>query len=163
MEDAFCLQNIIKNMEPLRMSKDDSKFVNLCPVFVSQNIKETVKFYTEKLGFQSAKHYDKVESFATLYRDEIEFVIVQAKSGQVESNTQRYGAGFDAYIDTATPEGIEPIYEEFKAKGVKIIAKPHKTAYGSNEFVIEDVDGRRIGIGRIFDGAVFFKDSDINT
>jgi len=119
------------------------------------------KFYTEKLGFQSAGHYDKAESFATLYRDETEFVIVQAKRGKVESNTQRYGAGYDAYIDTATPEGIDPIYEEFKAKGMKIISEPHKTAYGAYEFVIEDIDGRRIGIGRIHDKTVFFKDSDI--
>ena len=45
---------------------------------------------------------------------------------------------------------------------VKILAEPHKTAYGSFEFVIEDVDGRQIGIGRIFDKAVYFKNSDIN-
>lgn len=122
-----------------------------------------MQFYTEKLGFKSAKHYDKIENFATLYRDDIEFVIVQAKQGKVISNTQRYGVGYDAYIDTASPEGIEPIYEEFKSQGVKILSEPHKTAYGSYEFVIEDVDGRQIGIGKIFDEAIYFKDSDINT
>jgi catechol 2,3-dioxygenase-like lactoylglutathione lyase family enzyme len=151
-----------KDAELSRMPTEGSRFVNLCPVFVSQDFKRTVKFYTDKLGFKSAKHYDKVENFATLYRDEIEFIVVQAKQGEIESNTQRYGAGYDAYITTATPEGIEPIYEEFKAQGVKILSKPHKTAYGSYEFVIEDVDGRQIGIGRIFDKAIYFKDSDIH-
>jgi catechol 2,3-dioxygenase-like lactoylglutathione lyase family enzyme len=107
------------------MSTEGSRFVNLCPVFISQDIKKTVKFYTEKLGFKSARHYDKVENFATLYRDEIEFVIVQAKKGEVESNTRRHGVGYDAYIDTAAPEGIAPVYEEFKAKGVKIVTAPH--------------------------------------
>jgi len=145
------------------MPTEGSKFVNLCPVFLSLNIKRTVQFYTEKLGFKSAKHYDKIENFATLYRDDIEFVIVQAKQGKVISNTQRYSVGYDAYIDTASPEGIEPIYEEFKSQGVKILSEPHKTAYGSYEFVIEDVDGRQIGIGKIFDEAIYFKDSDINT
>jgi catechol 2,3-dioxygenase-like lactoylglutathione lyase family enzyme len=145
------------------MSKEGSRFVNLCPVLISPDIKRTVQFYTEKLGFRSAKHYDKVENFATLYRDEIEFVIVQAKQGQVESNTQRYGAGYDAYIDTATPEGIELVYDEYKNKGVKMISEPHETEYGSYEFVFEDIDGRRIGVGRIFDNAVYFKDSDIDT
>ena len=144
------------------MPNEGSRFVNLCPVFLSTDIKKTVQFYTKKLSFKSATHYDKVENFATLYRDEIEFIIVQAKQGEVLSNSERYGAGYDAYIDTATPDGIEPIYEEFKAQGVKILAEPHKTAYGSFEFVIEDVDGRQIGIGRIFDKAVYFKNSDIN-
>jgi catechol 2,3-dioxygenase-like lactoylglutathione lyase family enzyme len=86
--------------------EEGKRFVNLCPVFISLDIEKTVKFYTEKLGFQSAKHLNKTENFATLYRDEIEFIIVQAKHGKVESNTQRYGAGYDAYIDTATPEGV---------------------------------------------------------
>ena len=145
------------------MSKEGSRFVNLCPVFVSPDIKKTVKFYTEKLGFKSAKHYDKIENFATLYRDEIEFIIVQAKQGKCESNMQRYGAGYDAYIDPATLEGIDAIHAEFKAQSVKILSKPHKTAYGSYEFVIEDIDGRQIGIGRIVEEGVYFKDSDITT
>jgi catechol 2,3-dioxygenase-like lactoylglutathione lyase family enzyme len=145
------------------MPKEGSRFVNLCPVFLSTDIKKTVQFYTEKLGFKSATHYDKVENFATLYRDDIEFIIVQAKHGEVLSNSKRYGAGYDAYIDTATPDGIEPIYQEFKAQGVKILSEPHKTAYGSYEFVIEDVDRRQIGIGKIFDKAFYFKNSDVNT
>jgi predicted enzyme related to lactoylglutathione lyase len=149
--------------ELFRMSKEDSKFVNVCPVFLSQDMKQTVKFYTEQLGFTSATHFDHIENFATLYRDEVEFVIVQAKQGHVESNMTRYGAGYDAYIDTATPEGIDPIYEEFNAKGVKILSEPHHTDYGSYEFVIEDIDGRRIGIGRIVDHAMFFKDSERQT
>ena len=122
-----------------------------------------MKYYTEKLGFRAVKHYDKIKSFAAIYRDEIEFIIVQSKKGKVESNSERYGAGYDAYIydayiDTATPDRINPIYEEFKAKGVKIVTAPHKTDYGTYEFVIEDIDKRLIGIGRIFDNNVFFKD-----
>jgi predicted lactoylglutathione lyase len=143
------------------MSTEGSRFVNLCPVFLSQDIQKTVQFYIEKLGFKSAKHYDKVENFATLYRDKVEFIIVQAKHGEVVSNTLRYGAGYDAYIDTATPEGIESIYQEFKAQGVKILSQPHMTAYGSYEFVIEDVDGRQIGIGRIANASIYFKNSNV--
>ena len=145
------------------MSNDGSRFVSLCPVFISRDIEKTVEFYTEKLGFKSAKHYDKAENFATLYRDDIEFVIIQAKSGEITSTTQGHRTGNDdAYIVTATPEGVDPIYEEFKAKGVKILSKPHMTDYGSYEFTIEDIDGRQIGIGRISDKAVYFKDSDFD-
>lgn len=140
------------------MSDDESRLVSLCPVFVSPNIERTVDFYTGKLGFKSAKHYDKAENFATLYRDNIEFVIIQATS-----TIQRNGPkNDDAYIVIATPEGVDPLYEEFKAQGVKILTEPHKTDYGSYEFAIEDIDGRRIGIGRIFDKAVYFKDSDLD-
>ena len=145
------------------MSQHGSRFVSVCPVFISQDIQKTVAFYTEKLGFRSATHYDKSESFATLYRDDIEFVIIQAEPGELPSTAHRHSTGHDdAYIVTASPEGVDPLYEEFKAQGVKILSEPHKTDYGSYEFAIEDIDGRRIGIGRIFDKAVYFKNSDFN-
>ena len=82
------------------MVEKQVRLVNLCPVFISNDVKQTVKYYTEKLGFKSAKHYDKIENFATIYRDSIEFVIVQAKYGKVENNTTRYGMGYDAITTT---------------------------------------------------------------
>lgn len=142
------------------MANEKARLCNLCPVFVSGDVRATVKFYTEKLGFHSAKHYDKIESFATIYRDDIEFVIVQARQGVVESNLRRYGAGYDAYIDPATIEGVDLIYAEFKSNGCKIVSAPQMTAYGSYEFVFEDIDGRQIGVGRIRDDETYFKDSD---
>jgi catechol 2,3-dioxygenase-like lactoylglutathione lyase family enzyme len=142
------------------MTDEQARPGNLCPVFVSLNIQQTVKFYSEKLGFRCARHYDKIENFATLYRDAIEFVIVQARHGVVESNLQRYGAGYDAYIDPATLAGVDLIYEEFRSKGVRILSAPQMTAYGSYEFAFEDIDGRQIGVGRIRDDETYFKGSD---
>lgn len=143
------------------MPEDKVKLTNLCPVFISENVSETVNFYVEKLGFKFATHYDKVDNFATIYRDSIEFVIVQSKFGKIESNTKRYGAGYDAYIDTDTVDGVDIIYEEFKSKGVKILSEPRKTDYGSYEFVIEDIDGRLIGIGLICSNQIYFENSNI--
>ncbi len=145
------------------MPSEASRLVNLCPLFACPDLKKTVEFYTEKLGFRAARHYDKIENFATLYRDEIEFVLVQARQGDVMSNTRRHSAGYDAYIDPAALEGVDSLHEEFSARGVNILSKPHMTVYGSYEFVIEDVDGRQIGIGRIAEDAVYFRDSDWNT
>ena len=116
---------------------------------------------SEKLGFKFATHYDKIDNFATIYRDSIEFVIVQSKFGEIESNTKRYGVGYDAYIDTDTVGGVDIVYEEFISKGVKIVSKPGKTDYGSYEFVIEDIDGRFIGIGLIYHNEIYFENSDI--
>jgi catechol 2,3-dioxygenase-like lactoylglutathione lyase family enzyme len=142
------------------MENNKVKLTNVCPVFISEDVEKTVDFYVEKLGFKFASHYDKIDNFATIYRDSIEFVIVQSKFGQVQSNTKRYGAGYDAYIDTDRVSGVDIIYEEFVAKGVPIISKPHKTDYGSYEFVIEDIDGRLIGIGLIYSNQIYFKNSD---
>lgn len=142
------------------MKNNEVKLINVCPVFISEDVQKTVDFYAEKLGFKFAAHYDKSDNFATIYRDSIEFVIVQSKFGQIQSNTKRYGAGYDAYIDTDTVGGVDIIYEEFVSKGVHIVSKPHKTDYGSYEFVIEDIDGRLIGIGLIYSNQTYFKNSN---
>lgn len=138
-----------------------TKLVNICPVFISQDVKKTVKFYTEKLGFKYAAHYDKIDNFAAIYRDLIEIVIVQSKFGDIEPNMKRYGSGYDAYIDPETVEGVDVIYNELASKGVKILIEPRMTDYGSYEFVFEDIDGRRIGVGLIKDDKTYFKDSDV--
>ncbi len=137
------------------------RFTNVCPVFAAADVRRTVEFYVDKLGFKFAKHFDKADTFATIYRDDIELVIVQKRKGEVESNEARYGNGFDAYIDTDTIEAIDAVHEEYRSKGVTILSAPRMTDYGSYEFVFEDVDGRRIGVGLIKDDAVYFKDSDV--
>ncbi|MTI65373.1 MAG: hypothetical protein FH753_02095 [Firmicutes bacterium] len=95
-----------------------------------------------------------------MYRDSVELVVVQSKFGNVKSNTKRYGSGYDVYIDPDIVKGVDILYQEFVSKGVKIASKPSKTDYGSYEFVLEDIDGRLIGIGRIYDYNTFFLDSD---
>lgn len=142
------------------MTQSATKFINLCPVFLSTDVRRTVVFYVEKLGFKSAQHFDKITSFATIYRDEIEFVIVQALKGEIENNLSRYGAGYDAYIDTAEVAGVDEVYQELQSKGVKILQRPFDSDYGSREFVFEDIDGRRIGVGLIADRDTYFKNSD---
>ncbi len=139
------------------------RLTNVCPVFLSEDVKRTVEYYVEKLGFKYAEHYDKIDNFATIYRDDIELVIVQTKYGKIESNTVRYGAGYDAYIDTDTVEGVDIIYKEFRSKDVKVVSEPRKTDYGCYEFVVEDIDGRFIGIGLIYSKQIYFRNSNFET
>lgn len=103
---------------------------------------------------------NKIDDFATLYRDSIELVVVQSKFGKVESNAKIYGAGYDIYINPDTIGGVDGLYHEFLSNGVKVIEEPRKTDYGSYEFVVEDIDKRLIGIGLIYDNKIYFENSD---
>jgi uncharacterized glyoxalase superfamily protein PhnB len=134
-----------------------AKLANVAPVLVSSDVRRTAEYYRDVLGFELVEHYESPEPFATLYRDSTEVVVVQAVRGRVESNTRRYGAGYDFYLDPEELAGVDLLYEELREKGAKIVAAPAMTAYGSYEFVLEDSDGRRIGIGRVKDEGVFFK------
>ncbi len=132
----------------------------ICPVFVADNVKKTLEYYANTLGFKYSDHTDSAERFATVYRDSIEIILVEKKKGAVASNMGRYGNGEDAYICPDTVESVDELYNEFAQKGVKIINKPELKPYGSYEFKIEDIDGRQIGIGRVADRERFFQKSN---
>jgi len=134
----------------------NARLTNAVIVFVVPDVRRTVDFYREVLRFRVVEHYDKEEIFAALYRDAIEIILVQSRYGEVLSNHERYGAGYDAYLDPAALEDVDAFYVEWKEKGVTIVRPPGLTSYGSYEFVFEDIDGRRIGIGRIRDNEAFF-------
>jgi len=93
----------------------------ICPVFVSADVKKTLGYYTNVLGFKYADHTDSTEKFAAVYRDSIEIILVQKMKGEIESNMSRYGNGEDAYICPDTIERVDELYNEFTQKGVKII------------------------------------------
>ncbi len=125
-------------------------------VLVTPGIENTASYYRDVLGFRVVEHYAQPEKFAALYRDAVEIVLVQSKFGTVRSNRAQYGAGYDAYLVPESPAAVDNFYEEIKAKGARIAQPPAKTTYGSREFVLEDIDGRLIGVGCIEDETVFF-------
>ncbi|MFB3895044.1 MAG: VOC family protein [bacterium] len=140
-----------------------SRLVNLAAVFVTPDIKRTAIYYRDILGFRVVEHYDNAEPFAALYRDEVEIIIVRSQFGEVLSNQKRFGAGYDVYLSPESVEGVDTLYSEFKEKGAKIVSSPALTPYGSREFVIEDIDGRLIGIGCIKHRDVFFRNNRNNS
>lgn len=140
--------------------KDKVKFVNACPVFLVEDVQRSAGFYVNILGFTYAKHLDKNDKFIAIYRDSIEIILVEKIKGEIESNQSKYGNGYDTYINPDSIERVDKIYQEYKNKNVKIISEPSITDYGSYEFVIQDIDGRNLGIGLIKDKDKFFEKSN---
>lgn len=134
----------------------NSKLSNAVIVFVSSDVRKTADYYRNVWRCRVVEHFDKEEPFAALYRDAIEIIVVQAKHGEVVSNQQRYGAGHDAYLVPEEVDGVDALHAELKAKGARVIRPPSLTSYGSYECVLEDIDGRRIGIGRVKLKETFF-------
>lgn len=142
------------------MSK--ARLVNAVIVFIAPDVQKTAEYYRDVLGFRVVEHFDREEKFAALYRDEIEIVIVQLKCGEVSPNQARYGAGYDAYLDPEKIEDVDALYLEWQEKGARMISPPGLTPYGCYEFVFEDIDGRRIGVGLVRQNEVFFADRNLS-
>jgi catechol 2,3-dioxygenase-like lactoylglutathione lyase family enzyme len=134
-----------------------TRLTNAAVIVVTPDARVTAAWYRDILGFRVVEHYDAEEAFAAAYRDSVEIVFVQATRGELQPNRIRHGAGFDVYLSPETVEGVDELCAEAASMGAHIVREPAMTPYGSYECVIEDVDGRYVGIGRIRDRQTFFR------
>ena len=95
-----------------------ARLENVAPVLLSADVAKTTEYYRSVLGFEVVEHYGAGEPFATLYRDGVEIIVVQARFGEVEPNALRFGAGYDLYLDPEDVEGVDLLHTEFASRGV---------------------------------------------
>ena len=113
-------------------------------IFPTPDIEKTAEFYEKKLGFRIVKYLDYAEPHICLYRDNAEIILLKANTPTITPNYALYGYGYDAYLYTENQKALE---KEFMEKGVKFVNHLNITDYNNKEFVIEDIDGRRLAFG----------------
>ena len=112
------------------------------------NVKETIKFYVENLGFQkvlSVPEDGDILNFAILSKDKIS-IMFQEKENLIEEyptlNIRDIVPTFTLFI---TVDNVKALYDELKEK-VHIAKELHQTFYGQDEFAIFDNNGNILTI-----------------
>ncbi len=113
-----------------------------------KDVKETIKFYEEKLGFKkilSVPEEGEILNFAILNRDKIS-IMLQEQNNLIEEyptlKTDKIVPTFTLFI---TVDDVVKNYNNIKDK-VKIAKELHKTFYGKDEFAIFDNNGNILTI-----------------
>ncbi|MCI8965307.1 MAG: bleomycin resistance family protein, partial [Clostridia bacterium] len=108
-----------------------------------RNVKETIKFYEEKLGFKkivTVPEDGDILNFAIIARDNIS-IMFQEQNNLIEEypslKVDNIKPTFTLFI---TVKDVNNVYNELKDK-VKIAKELHKTFYGKDEFAIFDNNG----------------------
>ena len=119
------------------MTTGRSKLSSGAIVLVSSDIEKTAACYRDIVGFRVVAHYGSRVKSAALYRHAVEIVLVQ-------SNRQRDGAGYEAYLIPETVQAVDDLCAEIRSRGAKIVQMPVVTPYSSHEFAFKDIlVGRR--------------------
>jgi catechol 2,3-dioxygenase-like lactoylglutathione lyase family enzyme len=58
-----------------------AKLDNAAAVFITPDVRRAAAYYVEVFGFTVVEHYDAPEPFAAIYRDSVEILLVQARTG----------------------------------------------------------------------------------
>lgn len=113
-----------------------------------KNVKETIKFYEEKLGFQkilSVPEEGEILNFAILVQDKISIMLQEQENLTSEYPTLKTDEIVPTFTLFITVDDVEEKYNELKDK-VKIAKELHKTFYGKDEFAIFDNNGNILTI-----------------
>lgn len=135
------------------------KYTKLTPNFSVENVKDTVLFYQDILGFKLEmvvpndkniiEHNlvdDKAYNYAMMSKNDVFVMFLEENSFKKDipafkNNT--HGASILFYIDV---EDINTIYDSIEDK-VEIVKKLDTTWYGMKEFYIKDCNGYILGFG----------------
>ena len=105
-----------------------------------KNVKETIEFYEEKLGFQkvlSVPEEGEILNFAIIAKDNITIMFQEQNNLTEEYSTLKVENIKPTFTLFITVENVQKLYEDLKDK-VEIAKELHKTFYGKDEFAIFD-------------------------
>jgi len=118
------------------------KLTNLTPMLETDDLRQTIKFYTELLGFTCESLYPDAENpiWTSLRRDE---VVIMFTTRNAHSTITRPTMTGSLYI---YPDNVDEVWELLKDKA--IIEYPIENFdYGIREFAIRDCNGYLVQFG----------------
>jgi hypothetical protein len=120
----------------------------ISPVFIVTNIKTSVAFYVDKLGFE-VRYIgpDDKPFFAIVGRDHISIMLkeIAADIKPIPNHTRHKWARWDAYISAVEPDIL---FEEYRSGGVVFRQPIRDDGDGLRGFEVTDADGYVLFFGR---------------
>jgi catechol 2,3-dioxygenase-like lactoylglutathione lyase family enzyme len=120
----------------------------ISPFFIVTNVKTSVSFYTDRLGFH-IRHIGPNDDpyWAMVSRDHISIMLkaIAPDIKPVPNHIRHEWASWDAYISTVEPDAL---FEEYRSNDVSFIKPIHNNTDNLRGFEIEDADGYVLFFGR---------------
>jgi catechol 2,3-dioxygenase-like lactoylglutathione lyase family enzyme len=125
-----------------------SKLNFIAPFFIVSNIKESVAFYVNKLGFEVWHTGPDDDPFWAMVGRGPVSIMLKAIAGEIKAipnHTRHDWARWDAYISTEEPDTL---FEEFSSAGVRFRRPLKDDGDGLRGFEVIDADGYVLFFGR---------------
>ena len=115
----------------------------LSPTLAVRDMKKTIEYYTDSLGFKLGMTFPTPESpeYADISRDGMVLMFLPAANLGI-GNDEKLGTGVNLYLQI--DGNIDAYYDEVKKKGVKITADIKDEPFGIRDFTIEDINGYQL-------------------
>lgn len=115
------------------------KFEKAVPILYSANVRNSLNYYTEKLGFTEKWEWGDPPDFGGVVRDEVQIFFCETGQGNP-------GTWLSVFM-----EDVDAYYEDIKARGAKILSVPDDKPWFVREMLVQDPDGHIIRFGHGID------------
>jgi uncharacterized glyoxalase superfamily protein PhnB len=115
----------------------------LSPTLAVRNMKQTVQFYRDTLGFKMGMTFPNADNpeYVDFSRDGMILMFIPAENIGIGSE-EKLGVGVNLYMQI--DGDIDKYYNELKDKGIKIVVDIKDEPYGVRDFTVEDMDGYKL-------------------
>jgi catechol 2,3-dioxygenase-like lactoylglutathione lyase family enzyme len=118
-----------------------ARLTSFAPQFLVDDLARSIAYY-QRLGFTFGEPWDGF--YAIGVRDGLELHLKEAPKSDADRQHRREHQHLDA---AAGVDGIEAFYAQCVASGATILKPLAATAWGTEDFYIEDPDGNIIAFG----------------
>lgn len=109
-----------------------------------RDIQASVDFFTRKLGFNSDFTYGEPPFYAQVSRDNVLLALRHVDESVYDEEIRRREDLLSASITLATAQGLDQIFQEFRAAAVPFHQALRTEPWGAKTFIVSDLDGNLI-------------------
>jgi uncharacterized glyoxalase superfamily protein PhnB len=113
-----------------------NKFELVVPILSVTDMRASLDYYVEKLGFEKKWEWGEPADFACVARDEVELFL--------SLGAQRVATG--SWISIFVQD-VDALYDDYKKRGAIIRKPPTEYPWGMREMNVEDLDGHHFRLG----------------
>lgn len=114
------------------MTKPVNDFIAVSPVLTVDNAVETLEFYRDKLGFEAVWTVGEPPYYAVVKQGSVSIHFSEREEASKKIRPCHI------YVVVAD---VDSLYEELKAKGLRIFVPPENLDHGMREFEVADLNG----------------------
>jgi catechol 2,3-dioxygenase-like lactoylglutathione lyase family enzyme len=126
------------------MALNSAQFVAAVPQFSVSDVRSTVEYYRDRLGFAVGDLVADPPQWGAVGRDGVEIFFNRLSAGASSHPRIRASGAYDAYFRVT---GVDQLAAEFRGRGVVIREGPTNRIYDVREVVIEDLNGLVLAFG----------------
>ena len=119
------------------------KIYKVVPFLPVKDLKETIKFYKDYLGFSNEWFWEDTD--AGISRDELRLLFNRNPMHVDKINSSSQSLEVCWFVDN-----VDEFYKEYKEKNVHIISELKNQPWGIREFTIKDINGYWIRVGESY-------------